>query len=314
MRIAVLDDYQDVFRTLEAAGRLAEHQVVCFRDAVKTPAALAARLEGFDAVILTQQRTAFPREVVEALPTSLRLISQTGRNTNHLDLEALAHRHITVVSAGLGDPAAPAELTWALILAHHRRLVPEVTALAAGTWQTGLGTTLSGKTLGVWAFGRIGARVAEVGRAFGMRVVCFGREGSLTRAKTAGFALAANREQFFAQSDVLTLHLPLTPDTRGLVTLEDLLRMKPSALLVNTSRAGLLAPGALVAALDAGAPGAAALDVFDEEPLPEGHPLLRRANVLATPHLGYVTRESYETYFGAAIEALLLEGSTHVHR
>lgn len=305
MRIAVLDDYQDAFRTLGAAKKLGGHEVVCFRDSVRTAPELAARLEGFDAVILTQQRTAFPREVVDALPASLRLISQTGRHTNHLDLDACARRGITVVSAGQGDASAPTELTWALILAHHRQLVPEVNALKAGTWQTSLGTGLAGKTLGVWAHGRIGSRVAEVGRAFGMRVLCFGRDASLGRARAAGFEVSPDRETFFTRSDVLTVHLPLTQETRGSITRADLARMKPTALFVNTSRAGLLAPGALEAALDGGAPGAAALDVFDEEPLPAGHPLLGRPNVLATPHLGYVTRETYEAYFSAAIDALL---------
>lgn len=304
MRIAVLDDYQSVFSSLDAARRLSGHQVVTFSDSV-TGAALARRLEGFEAVLLTQQRTAFPREVVDALPSSLRFIAQTGRNTSHLDLEACARRNIKVVSAGVGTPAAPAELTWALILASRRHLVTEVNALQAGTWQTTVGTTLSGSTLGLWAFGRIGAIVAQVGRAFGMRVLCFGREASTARAKAAGFELASSREQLFAEADVFSLHLPLSPETKGLVTAADLRRMKPTSLFVNTSRAGLLAPGALEQALDAGTPGFAALDVFDEEPLPARNGLLTRRNVLATPHLGYVTRETLESYFKSAIDVLL---------
>lgn len=304
MRVAVLDDYQDVFRTLTAARRLAGHEVVTFRHPLRGEA-LCAALEGFDAAVLTQQRTALPREVVARLPRSLRFIAQTGRGTSHLDLAALAARGVQVLAAGLGDPAAPAELTWALLLASRRHLVAEVNALRAGTWQVSLGATLAGKTLGVWAFGRIGARVAEVGRAFGMRVVCHGREGSLARARAAGFEALADRPAFLGACDVLTLHLPLTPETQGLVGPDALACLRPGALLVNTSRAGLLAPGALLAGLRAGRPGFAALDVFDEEPPPAGDPLLAQPNVLATPHLGYVTRESYELYFGAALDALV---------
>lgn len=306
MRIAVLDDYQGVFRTLDAARRLEGHEVVTFSRALRGDA-LCAALEGFDAVVLTQQRTAMPRAVVERLPASLRFVAQTGRNTGHLDLDALAARGVKVLAAGLGDPAAPAELTWALILASRRQLVPEVNALRAGRWQVSLGSTLQGKTLGVWAFGRIGSRVAEVGRAFGMRVVCHGREGSLARACAAGFEVMPDRGAFFAACDVVSLHLPLAPETRGLVRAQELAAMKREALLVNTSRAGLLEPGALAAALEAGRPGFAALDVFDEEPAPAEEPLLALPNVLATPHLGYVTREAFELYFAAALDALLSE-------
>lgn len=303
MRIAVLDDYQDVFKTLAAARKLDGHEVVTFKQALRGDALLTA-LDGFGALVLTQQRTALPREAVERLPASLRLIAQTGRNTGHLDLDALHARGVKVIAAGLGDPAAPAELTWALILAHARHLVREVNALKAGAWQTSLGTTLHGKTLGVWAFGRIGSRVAEVGRAFGMRVVCHGQEGSTSRAREAGFEVVT-REALFEQSDVVTLHLPLAPGTKGIVTLKDLRRMKGTALFVNTSRAGLVQPHALRQALDEGALGGAAVDVFEEEPVEPGDALVARHDVLATPHLGYVTRESYELYFGAAIDALL---------
>lgn len=304
MRIAVLDDYQRCFASLEVARRLATHEVVCFADAVKGEA-LIARLAGFDAVILTQQRTAFPREVVAALPPSLRLIIQTGRGTTHLDLDACAARGIRVALGGQGDASAPAELTWALILAARRQLVSEVNALRAGKWQVTLGTGLAGQTLGVWGLGRVGARVAEVGRALGMRVLCFGREGSATRAAAAGFEVAVERSQLLRESDVLSLHLPLAKETRHLVTLDDLRALKPGALLVNTSRAALIAPGALEAGLDEGSPAFAALDVFDEEPLPPGAAILHRANVLASPHLGFVTRQTLERYY---LDALVAAG------
>jgi D-3-phosphoglycerate dehydrogenase / 2-oxoglutarate reductase len=305
MRIAVLDDYQRVFESLEAAKKLRGHEVVTFSDTVRSPEEIARRLAGFDAVILTQQRTPFPRPVVEALPASVRVLSQTGRSTTHIDVEACTKRGVRVIAAGQGDASAPAELTWALILASRRHVVDEVNALRRGQWQTTLGTGLAGQTLGVWGFGRIGSRVAEVGRAFSMRVLCFGREGTATRARAAGFEVASSREALCEASDVLTLHLPLNAETKGLVTLADLQRMKRDALVVNTSRAGLFAVGALEAALDRGTPGFATLDVFDEEPTPAGLPLLQRANVLATPHLGYVTRATYEQYFSAAIDALL---------
>lgn len=302
MRIAILDDYQRCFPTLAVAQRLAAHEVVSFTAPI-AQADLAARLAGFDAVVLTQQRTGFPREVVDALPPRLRLIVQTGRNASHVDLDACTARGIRVALGGQGDPSAPAELTWALILAARRVVVNETNALREGRWQTTLGTGLAGQTLGVWGLGRIGGRVAEVGRAFGMRVLCFGREGSATRARAAGFEVAPTREALMRESDVLTLHLPFGKDTKHLVTLELLRLLRPGALLVNTSRAGLLAPGALEAGLDAGTPAFAALDVFDEEPLPPDSPWRTRPDVLATPHLGFVTRQTLERYYADAFTA-----------
>ncbi|MFZ5441807.1 MAG: D-2-hydroxyacid dehydrogenase family protein [Myxococcota bacterium] len=303
MRIAIFDDFQRAFPSLAVARRLGSHEVVSFADVVRGPEEIAARLEGFDAVVLTQQRTAFARDVVEALPASVKLIIQTGRSAAHLDLDACSARGIRVALGGQGDPSAPAELTWALILGARRGLVTEANALREGHWQTTLGLGLAGQTLGVWGFGRIGTRVAEVGRAFGMRVLCFGREGTATRARAAGFEVADSREALLRESDVLTLHLPFGKDTKHLLTLELLRLMKRDALLVNTSRAGLLAPGALEAGLDAGTPAFAALDVFDEEPLPDDSPWRRRANVLATPHLGFVTRQVLERYYSDALDA-----------
>ncbi len=305
LKIAILDDYQDVFRSLDAAARLRAHELVLFHENETEPERLAARLHDADAVVLTQQRTPFPRTLIERLPR-LRLIAQTGRKTNHIDIDACTERGIVVVAAGQGSPHAPAELTWALILASLRHLPREVAALERGIWQTTLGTGLSQRTLGIWAYGRIGSLVAEVGRAFGMKVVCWGREASLSRASEAGFTIAASREAFFESADVLSLHLPLNEDTRGLVSAEDLARMKPTALLVNTSRAQIIAPGALVEALKRGRPGFAAVDVYEEEPVQDGeHPLLSLPNTLCTPHLGYVERGTYEAYFGAVADGIL---------
>jgi D-3-phosphoglycerate dehydrogenase / 2-oxoglutarate reductase len=304
MRVAVLDDHADTFRTLECAGRLEGHEVVTFPDSVRGDA-LVERLDGFDAVVLLQQRTALPREVVERL-TTVRLVSQTGRNTGHLDLAALARRGIVVSAGGAGGPGATAELTWGLILSAARHLPDEVARLRAGRWQGSVGTGLEGRALGVYGLGRIGSRVAAVGAAFGMTVLCWGRESTAVAAREAGYAVAAGREDFFAGADVLTLHLPLVDGTRGVVNRGDLALMKPEALLVNTSRSAIVEPGALEAALRAGRPGRAAVDVFDDEPvLDAADPLVGLPGVMATPHLGYVTTDVLERLWGAAVDQVL---------
>jgi D-3-phosphoglycerate dehydrogenase len=305
MKIAVIDDYQDAFRKLACFGKLKGHDVVVYNDTEKDPAKLAERLKDADAVVLTQQRSPLPRAVVERLP-KLKLISQTGRNAYHIDLDACTEKGIVVSAGGAGNPNPTAELTWGLILAALRRIPQEARRMKEGKWQGSVGTGVAGKTLGVYAYGRIGSIVAKVGRAFGMNVLCWGREGSTVRAKEAGFAIAATREAFFAEADVVSLHLPLNKETRGIVTAADLALMKPTALIVNTSRAPLIAEGALVAALGKGRPGRAAIDVYEEEPVLGGnHPLLKMDNVVCTPHLGYVEEQTYESYFGTAIEQIL---------
>jgi D-3-phosphoglycerate dehydrogenase len=305
MKIAVLDDYQDVFRTLKCFPRLKSHEVVTYRDSVKEPARLAERLSGADAVILLQQRTPFPRAAVEKV-TTLKLISQTGRNVNHIDVAACTEKGIVVCGSGAGLPNHTAELTWGLIFASLRHIPEEVQRFKAGQWQTTLGTTVVGKTLGVYAYGRIGSIVAQVGRAFGMKVVCWGREGSTAKARTDGFEVATGREVFFEGADIVTLHLPLNKETRGIVKHADLARMKPAALVVNTSRAPIIEEGALVRALKEGRPGSGAVDVYEDEPvLNANHPLLKLDNALCTPHIGYVDRDTYEKYYGAAIDAIV---------
>jgi D-3-phosphoglycerate dehydrogenase / 2-oxoglutarate reductase len=305
MKIAVLDDYQDAFRKLGCYGRLKGHEVAVHHDTEKDPARLAELLKDAEAVILTQQRSPFPRAVIERLP-GLKLISQTGRNANHIDLAACTEKGIIVSAGGAGNPNPTAELTWALILAALRRIPQEVQRMKEGKWQGSVGIGLAGKTLGVYAYGRIGSLVARAGKAFGMKVVCWGREGSTAKAREAGFEIAASREAFFESADVICLHLPLNKETRGIVTAQDLARMKPTALIVNTSRAQLIAEGALVAALQQGRPGLAAIDVYESEPVLGGnHPLLKMDNVVCTPHLGYVEQGTYESYFGAAIDHIL---------
>jgi D-3-phosphoglycerate dehydrogenase len=305
MKIAIIDDYQDAFRRLDCVKRLAGHELVTYTDTEKDPARLAARLQDADILVLTQQRSKMPRAVLEKLP-KLKLISQTGRNANHIDLAACTEKGIVVSAGGAGNPNPTAELAWGLILAALRRIPQEVQRLKNGQWQGSVGSGLSGRTLGIYAYGRIGSLVAQVGKAFGMRVWCWGREGSTAKAKAAGYEVAPSREAFFAESDVISLHLPLNDGTRGIVTAEDLARMKTTALIVNTSRAPIIARDALVNALKAGRPGRAAIDVYEDEPvLNAAHPLIGMDNVVCTPHLGYVEERTYEAYYGAAVEQIL---------
>jgi D-3-phosphoglycerate dehydrogenase len=305
MQIAVIDDYQDAFRSLNCFAKLKGHDVKVFHAPAENEDALVDMLRDAEAVILTQQRTPMPRGVLEQLP-KLKMISQTGRNTAHLDLVACKEREIVVCAGGGGGADATAELAWGLIISAARHIPAEVQALKEGRWQTSLGTGLAGKTLGVYAFGRIGSIVARVGKAFGMRVVCWGRQGSLAKASEAGFDVATSREAFFADSDVVSLHLPLNKDTQEIVKASDLMLMKPTAILVNTSRAGIIESGTLVAALQNGRPGRAAVDVYEIEPvLRADHPLLKLSNVVCTPHLGYVEKDIYEALFTAAIDQVL---------
>ena len=305
MKVAILDDYQDVFRTLKCYRRLKGHEVAIYHDSVKEPAKLAERLNGAHAVILLQQRTPFPCAAAERV-TTLKLISQTGRNVNHIDVAACTEKGILVCGAGAGIPNHTAELTWGLIFSVLRHIPEEVQRLKAGRWQTTLGNTVVGKTLGVYAYGRIGSIVANVGRAFGMRVVCWGREGSTGKARADGFEVAASREAFFETADIVSLHIPLNKETRGIVKHSDLARMKPTALIVNTSRGPIIEKDALVRALKEGRPGFGAVDVYEDEPVLNGdHPLLKMDNVVCTPHLGYVDRDTYEKYYGAAVDSNL---------
>jgi D-3-phosphoglycerate dehydrogenase len=308
MKIAILDDYQDAVRNLACYKLLDGHEVKVFTNSTRGLGQLAIRLAPFDALVLIRERTAFPRALLAKLP-NLKLISQTGKVSGHIDLPAAAERGIAIAE-GVGSPVAPAELTWALIMAASRRIVPYANNLKDGLWQTasvnpqlnGLGRVLRGRTLAIWGYGKIGRMVAGYGKAFGMQVLVWGGEASRAAAVADGYASAATRADFFARADVLSLHLRLVDATRSLVTAQDLARMKPDALFVNTSRAELVADGALEEALRKGRPGAAALDVYANEPLAADAPLLRIPTVLATPHLGYVEQDSYEIYFRAAFE------------
>lgn len=303
LRIAIPDDYQDCVRSLACFSKLAAHQVTVFNDTVHDLDALAKRLQNFDALVLTRERTAISAALLERLP-QLRVISQTGKVAEHIDIAACTQRGVAVVD-GRGSGAATAELTWALVLASRRYLVDEVHRLQLGQWQGHLGQQLSGQRLGVWGYGRIGRQIAKYGRAFGMQVWVWSREASLADARADGFEVAPSREAFLAESHVLSLHIRLNAQTRGLVTAADLARMRSDALFVNTSRAELVAEGALVAALEQGHPGFAAVDVYEAEPvLTAQHPLVRHPRALCTPHIGYVERDNYELYFGTAFDNL----------
>jgi len=311
MKIAILDDYQDAVRELDCFSLLDDHDVKVFNNSIRGVGQLVARLTPFDAVVLIRERTELSRALLSRLP-NLKLISQTGKVSGHIDVAAATDLGIAIAE-GVGSPVAPAELAWALIMAAQRKLVPYATNLKGGLWQTvstsqpfnTLGTVLRGRTLAIWSYGKIGKLVAGYGRAFGMEVLVWGGEASRAAAVADGYRAAPSREAFFEEADVVTLHLRLADATRGIVTAQDLARMKPDALFVNTSRAELVEDGALESALRAGKPGAAALDVFTSEPLPEDSPLLRMPQVLATPHLGYVERDSYELYFRHAFQNLV---------
>ncbi len=301
MRVVIPDDYQDAVRHLDCFARLTGHEVAVYNDSVTGQDALAQRFADAEALVLIRERTAIDAALLDRLP-ALRLISQTGKGTTHIDVEACTARGVAV-AAGTGSPVAPAELTFALILAAMRHIPQESAALQAGGWQQTLGRVLRGRTLGIFGYGKIGSLVAGYGRAFGMNVLAFGRAGSLERAQRDGIATAEESAALFASADVLSLHLRLTPETPGIVTADDLSQMKSDALIVNTSRAELIEPGALVAALRNGRPGFAAVDVYEEEPIHDAaNPLLQMANVVATPHLGYVEKDSYELYFGQAFD------------
>jgi D-3-phosphoglycerate dehydrogenase len=312
MNIVILDDYQDVVRKLNCSSKLDAYPAKVYTNTIKGVGQLSVRLKDAEILVLIRERTHITRQLIEKLP-KLKMISQTGKIGSHVDVTACTERGI-VVAEGAGSPVAPAEMTWALIMAAMRRLPQYINNLKHGAWQQSglkssamptnfaLGQVLKGKTLGIWGYGKIGQLLAGYGKAFGMRVLLWGSEASRALAIEHGFEAAESREAFFNQSDILSLHLRLNDATRGIVTLEDLQSMKTTSLLVNTSRAELIAPDALIAGLNRGRPGMAAIDVFESEPILQGHALLRLENCICTPHIGYVEQESYELYFGTAFD------------
>ena len=310
MNISILDDTFDTVRALPSFAKLSGHRVIVWNDHTKDTAVLAERLKDTEALVLIRERTPIRAELLERLPR-LKLISQLSVYP-HIDVAACT-RHGVIVSSNL-YPGAPrfralhatAELSWGLVLAAMREIPQQMASLKAGKWQKGVGLSLRGRTLGVFGYGRIGSVVAGYGKAFGMKVQVWGRENSLGRAVADGYTAARSKEAFFEECDVLSLHLRLIDSTRGIVSAADLARMKPTALIVNTSRAGLIEQGALERALKAGRPGIAAVDVYEEEPVTDPrHPLLNMDNAVCTPHLGYVERDSFEDQFGEIFEQIL---------
>ena len=312
VNIIILDDYQDAVRKLKCASMLENLSAKVFTNNVKGIGQLAVRLRDADVLVLIRDRTQFPRQLLEKLP-KLKLISQTGKVGSHIDLPTCTRMGIAVAE-GEGSPFATAELTWSLVMAAMRRLPQYIGNLKHGVWQQsglksasmppnfGLGLALRGRTIGIWGYGKIGQIVAGYGHAFGMHVTVWGSEASRAKAQQDGFVPAPSAESFFEACDVISLHLRLNDNTRGIVKLDSLSRMKPTALIVNTSRAEIIEDGALVSALNRGRPGMAAVDVFEIEPVLQGHPLLRLENAICTPHIGYVEQDSYEMYFRAAFE------------
>lgn len=305
--IAILDDYQDVVKTLPCFSTLDDYQVTVFTTPPNDFEHLVQRLQDVDGVVLIRERTAITKALLERLP-KLKLVSQTGKVAPHIDMQACAEHGVSVVD-GTGSPIAPAELSWALLMAAQRRITAYVQNLQEGKWQQsgdlGLGHCLAGKTLGIWGYGKIGQRMARYAQAFDMQVLVWGREPSLEKALADGHKVAKTKSDFFASSDILTLHLRLNEDTQNCVHLQDLMLMKTSALLINTSRAELIEPDALYQALQSGRPGFAALDVYANEPAnAQTEPLIGLPNVLASPHLGFVEASGYELYFSQAFNNL----------
>ena len=312
MKIAILDDYFDTLRTLHCFQKLDGHDVTIWNDHVDDIGVLSERLRETEALVLIRERTTISAPLLERLP-QLRLISQRSVYP-HIDIEACTRRGVIVSSdMHTGTPSyAAAELTWALVLAAMRQIPQQTAALKAGTWQIGVGRTLRGSTLGIYGYGRIGETVAGYGKAFGMKVLVWAREASRRRAEEHGYEAPPSKDAFFGDCDVLSLHMRLVDATRGIVTAADLARMKTTALLVNTSRAGLIEPGVLVSALEQGRPGSAAVDVYEHEPVRDGqHPLLAMDRVVCTPHIGYVTREEYEIQFADIFDQIVAYAGGH---
>jgi D-3-phosphoglycerate dehydrogenase len=307
MNITILDDYRDTVRTLNCFSKIAHHNVTIWNDHTKNTEILTSRLRDMEVLVLIRERTPVRAPLLQRLE-KLRLISHLGPYP-HIDADACT-RHGVILSSFIGGSRpsyATAELNWALMIAAMRRIPQEMAAMKAGKWQAWpVGLGLRGRTLGIFGYGRLGAVVAGYGRAFGMNVLVWGRDSTLAKARADGYSVADSKAHLFEASDALSLHLKLIDETRGIVTAGDLARMKTTAVLVNTSRAGLIERGALEQALRMGRPGMAALDVFDEEPLTDpNHPLLAMDNVVVTPHLGYVERDSLEAIFNVMFDQII---------
>ena len=304
MKITILDDYQNVIESLKCFELLKGQKVQILHATEKNPDKLASLIADSEILVLTRERTEITDELLKKLP-NLKLISQTGKISNHLDLSACT-KHNVAVAEGVGSPVAPAELAWCLIQNAFRQIPQAIEAMKKGLWQTNIGRSLNGQTIGIWGYGKIGRRIAAFAKAFEMKIVVWGSENSRNNALKDGFLVSNSKEEFFSSVDILTLHLRLVKETTHIVTGEDLALMKPDSLLVNISRAELIEPNALENALIKGKPGFAALDVFESEPiLDTNYSLFQMPNVICTPHLGYVEKNGYELYFSKAFENII---------
>lgn len=304
MNVAILDDYTDSAKQLECFSLLQGHEVMVLNEAIADTTMLAAQIKDAEALVLIRERTQITESLLAQLP-NLKLISQTGKVARHIDVAACT-KYGVAVAEGIGSPIAPAELAWALIMNVVRQVIPSVEGMKGGKWQTAMGTVIHGKTIGIWGYGKIGQRIARYAKAFDAKVLVWGSEASKEKAVADGFETAATKEVFFSTADVVTLHLRLVPETTGVVTVQDLAMMKPTAAFINTARAELVAEGALLNSLKTGRPGFAGIDVYEEEPVyDKDYRLLKMPNVLCTPHMGYVEKESYELYFGQAFKNIV---------
>lgn len=302
MKIVIPDDYHGLVPKLACFNKLAGHDVAVLKDVAPSFETLVEKLHDAEIIVAIRERTDFTRALLEQLP-KLKLIAQTGRSAHSIDLKACTELGIAVCSGTHASPHTVAEHTWAMIFAWARRIADDAATMRAGKWRDWFSVSLRGKTLGVYGLGKIGEPVAAAGAAFGMRVLCFGRDATARRAAELGYEFAPSRQAFFAQADVLSINLRMLEATRGIITAADLAGMKPTALIVNTARAELFAPGVLVDALQKGRPGYAAVDVFENEPVQNGdHPLLKMPNVICTPHTAWLEPHTYELYFGEAFE------------
>jgi D-3-phosphoglycerate dehydrogenase len=302
MKIVIPDDYHGLVPQLASFAKLAGHEVTVLRDVAPSLETLVKKLRDAQIIVAIRERTAFTRTLLEQLP-QLKLIAQTGRSAHSIDLKACSDLGIAVCSGSHASPYTVAEHTWALIFASVRHIAEDAALMKQGQWREGFSTSLRGKTLGVYGLGKIGEPVAAAGAAFGMRVLCYAREATAARARALGYESATSKAEFFAQSDILSVNLRMLEATRGIIAAADLAQMKPTALIVNTSRAELFAPGVLVEALKKGRPGFAATDVYENEPVQNGdHPLLKMPNAICTPHSAWLEPYTYELYFGEAFE------------
>lgn len=301
MKVVILDDYQEAVKNLNCYRLLEGHEVTVVQDLHNISATSFSKLKEAEVLVLIRERTKITEDFLSSLP-NLKLISQTGKIANHIDLET-CNKYKVLIAEGVGSPIAPAELTWALILNAQRKIPQAIEDMKNGLWQTNIGTTLKGQTLGIWGYGKIGKKIATYAKAFDMTVQVWGSEKSLTNAESDGFIKAQSKEIFFKTSDIVSLNLRLVPETTGIVKLTDLQQMKSESIFVNTSRAELVEKDALIKALKSGKPGFAALDVYEDEPVfDKEFPLLKMPNVICTPHLGYVEKNGYELYFSKAFE------------